>query len=276
MGTMPLTLINRIYCLTNGYVRLITWLHWDMARLYVAIKESNLQTANEMLDEDDLIAANAAWVSTAKEAEELSPRAIRLIKYIAERAETSPFRHCILQFEVKAPLMAARQWFKYRVGSAYTEGDDAGFDDLLYARNEMSRRYVTAAPEFYVPTEWRLKPEGRNKQGSSGPMSLEMQAKWEARWYALLGDSLKQYEEALADGMAPEMARMFLPAYGLYLTWRWTASLVAVCHFLNERLEDKAQKEIQEYALAIWRLTNQPAVYPISSNLLVKRSADVG
>jgi thymidylate synthase (FAD) len=48
---------------------------------------------------------------------------------------------------------------------------------------------------------------------------------------------------------------LFLPAYGMYVRWYWTASLQSVCHFLNQRLEHDAQKEIQEYAKAILELS---------------------
>jgi thymidylate synthase (FAD) len=48
-----------------------------------------------------------------------------------------------------------------------------------------------------------------------------------------------------------EQARLFLSAYGMYVRWYWTASLQSVCHFLNQRLNHDAQKEIQFYAEAI-------------------------
>jgi thymidylate synthase (FAD) len=53
------------------------------------------------------------------------------------------------------------------------------------------------------------------------------------------------------DNVAPEIARLFLPAYGMYVRWRWTVSLQGVMTFLDQRLEHDAQKEIQDYALAV-------------------------
>jgi thymidylate synthase (FAD) len=55
----------------------------------------------------------------------------------------------------------------------------------------------------------------------------------------------------MQDNIAPEIARLFLPAYGMYVRWRWTTSLQGVMTFLDQRLEHDAQKEIQEYALAV-------------------------
>jgi thymidylate synthase (FAD) len=65
------------------------------------------------------------------------------------------------------------------------------------------------------------------------------------------------YEKALDAGIAPEQARLFLPAYGLYVRWRWTVSLQGVMAFLEQRLGHDAQVEIQEYAKAVRNLTEQ-------------------
>src|SRR5690554_5768285 len=83
----------------------------------------------------DLTVANAARVSYAKESKKLSNQDIRLIEFLAREDHTSPFRHAMLQFEVYAPLMVARQWWKYIVGSSHLEG----IGDSLNAWNESSR-----------------------------------------------------------------------------------------------------------------------------------------
>jgi thymidylate synthase (FAD) len=59
------------------------------------------------------------------------------------------------------------------------------------------------------------------------------------------------------DGVAPEIARLFLPAYGMYVRWRWTVSLQGVLTFLDQRLEHDAQYEIQKYAEAVLSLTKE-------------------
>ena len=52
-------------------------------------------------------------------------------------------------------------------------------------------------------------------------------------------------------GIAAEQARLFLPAYGLYVTFRWTASLNSVMNFFALRLDPHAQWEIRQYAEAM-------------------------
>jgi thymidylate synthase (FAD) len=62
-------------------------------------------------------------------------------------------------------------------------------------------------------------------------------------------------------GIAPEQARLFLPAYGMYVRWRWTVSLHGALSFLEQRLPSDAQFEIREYAEAIKELTKQSFPY---------------
>ena len=196
----------------------------------------------------DLTVVNAARVSYEKESKELNEKDIRLIKFLAREGHTSPFRHAILQFEIYAPLMVARQWWKYVVGSAHLEATG----DSLGAWNESSRRYITEEPVFYVPSagEWRSKPES-SKQGSGAPVEWELGEKYMKELMDYIEEGLKKYQQALDDGICAEQARLFLPAYGMYVRWYWTASLQAVAHFLRQRLEHDAQKEIQLYAKAI-------------------------
>src|SRR5690554_2481980 len=75
----------------------------------------------------DLDVVNAARVSYAKESEfdfdsptvftkqlkKLKPADERLIHFLAREGHMSPFRHVLATFEVYAPLMVARQWWKY-------------------------------------------------------------------------------------------------------------------------------------------------------------------
>ncbi|WMI33645.1 ThyX-like thymidylate synthase [Streptomyces phage Patelgo] len=199
---------------------------------------------------DDLDPVNSAKVSFAKESEEFGDREARLLAFLQREEHSSVFRHSALTFEIHAPLFVARQWWKYAVASTHLE-DQNGW-------NESSRRYVTEDPMFYVPGsgEWRSAPENR-KQGSGAPVDNEVgdDFTWALESYIAKGENL--YHDAMNAGIAAEQARLFLPAYGMYVRWRWTASLGAVTHFLHQRLEHDAQKEIQDYAKAVWELTHE-------------------
>ena len=276
--------IDEIQCLDKGYTKLITWMPWNMSMKVLLTQEWGDAGDELALDwgSNDLAIVNAAKASHQRESLTLDDRERGLIAWLANHAHESPFRHAIVQLEIKAPSMVARQWFKYRVGGAHTEdsseligldyggqGDD-GSDDMLYARNEASRRYVTNEPEFYCPGVWREAPASK-AQGSGANFDCVQSATFAVKLERMQRGLLEQYNNLIKEGVAPEMARLFLPAYGLYTYWRWTASLQAVCHFLNQRLEDDAQREIQEYAKAVHKLVLQEQVYPLGVEELVTK-----
>lgn len=216
--------MNRIDCLDKGYVRLVDSMGTDTTIV------------------------NAARVSYDKQVEELSSKDVRLIDFLAKNDHTSPFRHATLQFEIYAPLMIARQWWKYVAGSDHTQD----------AWNESSRRYITEDEEFYVPNmrQWRTKPES-SKQGSGIPLNHEDGDMWSETFANHIEQSVDLYQNAMAAGIAPEQARMFLPAYGMYVRWYWTGSLQSVAHLIRQRTKDDAQYEFQVYANAVKALAEQ-------------------
>jgi thymidylate synthase (FAD) len=225
---------NLVFVLDKGYVKLVDTMGTDLS------------------------VVNAARASFAKESNELSVKDARLIDFLARENHMSPFRHAFLTFEFKAPLMVARQHWKYVVGSDHT----------MDSWNESSRRYITMNPEFYIPSpeQWRLAPENK-KQGSSG-----LAGPWTG---SILNTELKQlidkcesiYNMAIEQGIAPEQARLFLPAYGMYVSYRWSCSLQSVALFINQRLAEESQIEIQEYAKAVYRLAKEK--FPVSIDRLV-------
>lgn len=193
----------------------------------------------------DLSVVNAARVSFDRESKEFDGKDERLLNFLVREGHTAPFRHGVLQFEVYAPLFVARQWWKHVVGGDHGQ---QGLDPYL-AWNESSRRYVTENEEFYVPGIWRGKPEN-NKQGSTDKAQANQEV-WTALYKARIEQSLQNYKDAMDAGIAPEQARLFLPAYALYIRWRWTTSLQGAMHFIALRDEAHAQYEIQQYAKAV-------------------------
>jgi thymidylate synthase (FAD) len=232
--------INKIDVLDKGYVRLVDILG------------------------NELSVVNAARVSYDKESKSRIDGSLtiadqRLIKFLWDEKHTSPFRHSAMTFEVYAPLMVARQWWKYAVASTHTD-DQNGW-------NESSRRYITENEEFYIPKgdEWRSKPEN-SKQGSGEPLVSDIGGYFTNKLWDTIESGKKLYDKALEAGIAPEQARLFLPAYGMYVRWRWTVSLHGVLNFLEQRLESDAQAEIRDYAVAVRDLTKQsfPYVYEVA------------
>lgn len=187
----------------------------------------------------DLDVVNAARVSYDKESAEFTERDDKLLQFLWREGHTSPFRHCAMTFEIHAPLMVARQHWKYVVASSHID-DQNGW-------NESSRRYITEVPSFYVPSAFRAAPEN-SKQGSGDDFAPLSNSFWQSTLDEHIKQSMSLYNAALNAGVCAEQARLFLPAYGMYVRYRWTTSLHGVLNFLSQRLEHDAQKEIQEYA----------------------------
>lgn len=209
----------------------------------------------------DLSVVNSARVSYNRATESIRPEDEKLINFLAKHDHTSPFRHATLQFEVYAPLMVARQWWKYIIGSSH--------QDPFTAWNESSRRYVTEEIEFYLPEEtaWRSKPEN-SKQGSGPNLDVKIGSEAAKRLIDQIDAGMKNYEWATENGIATEQARLFIPsAYGLMVRWYWTASLQGVAHFLNQRTDAHAQYEIQAYANTVKTLALEH--FPVSLKALL-------
>lgn len=208
---------------------------------------------------NDLEVANAARVSFDKRSElnedgSLKKKDERLINFLWKEEHTSPFRHCVISFEIYAPLMVARQHWKYAVASTFVD-DQNGW-------NESSRRYITEEPAFYIPTAdmWRSAPEN-SKQGSGDPINYGLGIELTMKLFNLIEAAEKDYNHAIEVGVCAEQARLFLPAYGMYVRYRWTTSLHGVMHFLQQRLAHDAQVEIVEYAKAIKQLAENEFPY---------------
>ena len=176
----------------------------------------------------DLTVVNAARVSFHKRHEVLEKNDAGLINYLAAHGHFTPFTHPQITMRLKAPIITARQAFKSQVGFS--------------PPNEVSRRYVTEAPEFYDPGNWRLKPDGSIKQGSGKGISASPAIP--LAYETALTTCLAAYNLMLEHNIAPELARMVLPQ-SLMTEWYWTGSLAAWARFYNLRSGEDAQYEIQ-------------------------------
>jgi len=195
---------------------------------------------------DDLMVVNAARVSFAKESVEFKEQDTKLINYLAKHNHISPFFHPQIQFRIRMPIFVAREWYRHQIG---------------FARNEVSRRYVSDAPECWDPStdDFREK-DPKVKQGSKDtPIELVDSAK---NVYATTTRiSLEAYDELLKLGVAPEIARTVLPQ-SMYTEFIETASLAAYARLYKLRTSPDAQREIQKYAHEIGKLLEDK--FPVS------------
>jgi thymidylate synthase (FAD) len=197
----------------------------------------------------DLSTVNSARVSFDKEVEAVEARDEKLIKYLADHKHLTPFRHNQIQIRCHAPIFLARQLGKHQAGLSW---------------NEVSRRYVDSEPEFFVPDEWRGRPDGSIKQGSSSTHEDDLLIK--ARYSKLINKLTNEYASLIKLGVAPEMARMVLPQSHI-TSWYWTGNLLAFAHVYKERSAKGAQLEANWFAEELDKVIRP--LYPCSWKSLV-------
>ena len=106
-------------------------------------------------------------------------------------------------------------------------------------------------PEFWMPAEWRGRPEKSVKQGSSETAVETPGAGLEYPGINFAVETaLAAYNGLLKDGVAPEMARIVLPQNTM-TEWIWSGSVMAFARVCKLRLDSHAQKETQEVAKII-------------------------
>jgi len=170
----------------------------------------------------------------------------KLIRYLAKHNHWTPFAHPQITVRVKAPVSIRTQFFKHKQG---------------FVENEISRRYVSYEPEFYIP-RWRSKPTDGAKQGSEDFVIEETRTNlYDAICRESYEKALHVYNTLIENGIAPEQARFVLPQ-GMYTEWYWTGSLAAFARFYKQRKDDHAQWEIREYAEAVGNIIEP--YFPVS------------
>ena len=176
----------------------------------------------------DLSVVNAARVSFGKKRTKFLEGDSNLIRYLAEHKHMSPFGHCFASFHIKAPIFVARQLVKHK----------------FLRWNEISRRYVDARAEFYMPELWRGRSLDK-KQGSEGVVATNeriIASTSKANMWAI-----RNYQGLLNQGVCPEQARMVLPQSTM-TEWYWSGSLDAFADMCNLRCKNDTQYETRVVA----------------------------
>ena len=208
-------------------------------------------------DKDVVEAARVSLNSDNTKDEEMGPRDIKLIKFLADNKHTSPFEHCVMRFKFKVPIFIAKHHMRHRT----------------WSYNEVSRRYTSENIEFYLPEKFR-KQAKKNLQASieGEDTDPEMSAIFgEYMLYPQYAsdavglhakESLGLYNSLIERGICREQARMVLPQ-NLYTEYWGTANLLNIIKFIKLRNASDAQSEIRLVAQAVseYVLENFPESY---------------
>ena len=148
----------------------------------------------------------------------------------------APFAHCQVTLHMIVPLPMARQLFKHKVGG--TASDDT-------VESEQSNRYIDDGFELFIPDFIRVK--GTNiKQGSLDEKHPRSDY-WIDRYTKNGNESIKEYNDMIADGVPAEQSRFALPQ-GILVQFYQTQSLYGWANLHNQRSDPHAQKETRQVA----------------------------
>ncbi len=132
----------------------------------------------------------------------------------------SPFEHNMFRFFVKAPIKVFREFHRHRVGFSY---------------NEESGRYTELKPEFYIPPAHRpLVQVGKPGHYTFVEGTFEQYSAQKDRVKKSNALAYDMYLEAMADGIAKEVARDVLPV-NLYSSMWVTCNARSIMSFLSLR-----------------------------------------
>jgi len=150
-------------------------------------------------------------------------------------AHTTPFEMCEIKFHLRVPMDVWRQWIRHRTANV----------------NEYSTRYSVAIDSAHktAPNEWRLQTAD-NRQGSMGFLPVQEGQQLSESEVETQEAARKIYETRLKAGVAREQARKDLPL-STYTEAYWKIDLHNLLHFLNLRMDARAQQEIRQYAIVI-------------------------
>lgn len=163
-----------------------------------------------------------------------------LIRFLLRHKHTTPFEGSIIKFEVRAPIMVIREWFRHRT----------------FSYNEESGRYKQLDPLYYTPDADRVAYQGKSNHQGSGDPHPDAE-KFVVQW----GQEQREFEESYNDliqtqNVARELARLNMPV-AHYSTFVVTGNLLNWFRFLQLRMDDNAQYEIRVYANALFDLAKQ-------------------
>ncbi len=161
--------------------------------------------------------ARAARVSYKSKSSDESDK--KLMSILLKQGHDSPFEHAVMTFHIKAPIFVARHFVRHRIASW----------------NELSGRYTELKDEFYIPSK---------KRANGSDISAIEES---------LHKAYETYNKLISKGCTKEVARTVLPV-STYTEWFWTLNVRSLMNVLNLRAVPAAQKETQEYAVAMGRI----------------------
>jgi len=184
---------------------------------------------------DDEEVENSARISYGKGTRKVN-QTRNLIRYLMKHKHTSPFEMCDVKFHLKLPIFIMRQLVRHRTANL----------------NEYSGRYSVMSNEFYLPEgDYLAKQSTTNSQGRGEV--LEQQGLLQFEFNRIYDGASMAYQVLLEHDLSREVARALLPVAN-YTECIWKIDLHNFFHFVELRSDSHAQREIRDYADAMYEL----------------------
>ena len=184
---------------------------------------------------DDEEVENSARISYGEGTRKVN-QTRNLIRYLMRHKHTSPFEMCEVKFHLKLPIFIMRQLVRHRTANL----------------NEYSGRYSVMSNEFYLPEgDYLAKQSTTNSQGRGEV--LEQQGLLQFEFNRIYDGASMAYQVLLEEDLSREVARAVLPVAN-YTECIWKIDLHNFFHFVKLRSDSHAQREIRDYADAMYEL----------------------
>lgn len=168
----------------------------------------------------------------------------KLIKYLIDHEHWSPFEMVNVCMEIKTTRDIGRQLLRHR----------------SFTFQEFSQRYSEVLEEP-VYREARIQ-DPKNRQNSVESDNIDRQDSWLEMQKCVMSEALVQYQYAIRDGIAKEVARAILPEGMTPTRMYMNGTLRSWIHFTKLRTGNGTQKECREVAEAC--LSNLYLDFPVT------------
>jgi thymidylate synthase (FAD) len=173
----------------------------------------------------------------------------KLIKYLIKHQHWSPLEMVSACIEITTTRDIARQILRHR----------------SFSFQEFSQRYADPTKDLnFVTREARLQ-DLKNRQNSVETDDTMLQNDWYRAQQRVIYAAKREYEWAIANGIAKEQARAVLPEGLIESRLYMNGTLRSWIHYIDLRSANGTQLEHQEIALACAEVIAQ--IFPLTNSL---------
>jgi thymidylate synthase (FAD) len=174
----------------------------------------------------------------------------KLIRYLIKHQHWSPLEMVSACIEITTTRDIARQILRHR----------------SFSFQEFSQRYADPTKDLsFVLREARLQ-DTTNRQNSITTDDQLLQNEWERAQKRVIYAAQREYEWAIANGIAKEQARAVLPEGLIESRLYMNGTLRSWIHFIELRSANGTQKEHQEVAVACAKVIAE--IFPMTNDLI--------